>query len=355
MTITETLKTKRVLITGHTGFTGSWASMWLKHIGITVEGYALKPHTEPNLYHILNLDDRLNSTISDINDYKRFLQKVKNFCPDVILHLAAQPLVRKGYEDPLGTFYTNFQGTVNVLEAARLCDTVKVVLCITTDKVYENLELGHSFEENSRLGGKDPYSCSKAAAEMAIQAYSNQYWQNRNSPLAIAVARGGNIIGGGDWSNDRLIPDLVRSIIRKKPLILRYPNAVRPWQHVLDLIEGYLLLIAGLLNQPKKFQGSWNFGPINEKAMSVKKIIELFGKYWEKPEIIYCHNPLPESNTLKLNSSKAQHKLGWKTFLNTEEAIYQTALWYKTFTESPRKAAQLTLDQIEMYINKRKL
>ena len=166
MTITETLKTKRVLITGHTGFTGSWASMWLKHVGINVKGYALKPQTKPNLYHILNLDDKLNSTISDINDYESFLKNVKNFNPDVILHLAAQPLVSKGYEDPLGTFCTNFQGTVNVLEAARLCDSVKAVLCITTDKVYKNLELGHSFKESSRLGGKDPYSCSKAAAPL---------------------------------------------------------------------------------------------------------------------------------------------------------------------------------------------
>ena len=270
------LSGKRILVTGHTGFTGSWACLWLKSIGVELAGYSLAPETTPSLFEAIGLGADLQSTFGDICDYDHLHAAVSDFQPDLILHLAAQPLVRKSYREPLNTFLVNVQGTAHVLEAARSVKSVKGVLCITTDKVYKNNEWQWPYRENDPLGGKDPYSASKAAAEMVIQSYAASYpWVGEEGP-AIATARGGNIIGGGDWSEDRLIPDFIRALVHDGRLTLRYPDATRPWQHVLALVHGYLMILAGLSSSdPGQVARAWNLGPHDAREYSVREVLEL--------------------------------------------------------------------------------
>ncbi|NVL42758.1 CDP-glucose 4,6-dehydratase, partial [Pseudomonas syringae pv. actinidiae] len=244
----DSLAGKKVLVTGHTGFTGGWACLWLKSIGAHVAGYSLAPETTPSLFEELGLENDVDSVLGDICDFDKLLQAVEAFQPDLILHLAAQPLVRRSYREPVQTFMVNAQGTAHVLEAARLVKSVRGVLCVTTDKVYKNNEWAWPYRENDPLGGKDPYSASKAAAEMIIQSYGASYPFSQGLGPAIATARGGNIIGGGDWSEDRLIPDFVRAVNEGQVMTLRYPDATRPWQHVLALVHGYLVILAELLS-----------------------------------------------------------------------------------------------------------
>jgi CDP-glucose 4,6-dehydratase len=238
---------RRVFVTGHTGFTGSWACLWLQSIGAIVEGYSLPAETTPSLFGAAGLETLVRGTLADICDYPRLLSAMQVFRPDLVLHLAAQPLVRRSYREPLRTFEVNAQGTAHVLEAARTVGGVRGVVCVTTDKVYRNNEWPWAYRENDPLGGKDPYSASKASAEMVIQSYAASYPFSEGKGPAIATARGGNIVGGGDWSEDRLVPDFVRSVVNDAPLTLRYPEATRPWQHVLALVHGYLLLLGKLM------------------------------------------------------------------------------------------------------------
>ena len=338
---------KKILVTGHTGFTGGWACLWLKSLGAELAGYALPPSTTPSLFQSLNIADEVESTFGDICDYEKFREAVHSFQPELILHLAAQPLVRRSYEQPLATFAVNAQGTAHVLEAARSVKSVRGVLCITTDKVYKNNEWPWPYRENDPLGGKDPYSASKAAAEMVIQSYMASYPFAEGKGPAIAVARGGNIIGGGDWSGDRLIPDFVRAIVEGNELTLRYPDAIRPWQHVLALVHGYCVLLAGLLTDDAAFYTrAWNFGPQDIKQYSVREVLELMCQHWQRPKLNYMENPLPEAGTLALDSSLARNLLGWTPVWETERAAMETAAWYRGFYANPELAKAITLKQI---------
>lgn len=338
---------KKVLVTGHTGFTGGWACLWLRSIGAEVAGFSLPPETTPALFNSLDLSDEVETIFGDICDYERLLDTVRSHEPELILHLAAQPLVRRSYHQPVPTFAVNAQGTAHVLEAARSTKSVRGVVCITTDKVYKNNEWPWPYRENDPLGGKDPYSASKAAAEMVIQSYAASYPCTEGKGPAIATARGGNIVGGGDWSEDRLIPDFVRAVIDGHELVLRYPDAVRPWQHVLALVHGYLVLMAGLVSdEPSRFARAWNFGPQDQTQYSVRDVLELMCRHWRRPKLTYMENPLPEAGTLALDSSLARNNLSWIPLWETERAIQATAGWYREFYENPGLAKEITLKQI---------
>lgn len=340
---------KKVFVTGHTGFTGGWACLWLQSIGTKVAGYSLPPETTPSLFGAVELANEMASTYGDICDYESLAQAIEAFQPDLILHLAAQPLVRRSYREPVTTFMVNAQGTAHVLEAARRTKSVKGVLCITTDKVYKNNEWPWPYRENDPLGGKDPYSASKAAAEMVIQSYAASYsWQDGQGP-AIATARGGNIIGGGDWSEDRLIPDFVRAVTDKATLTLRYPEATRPWQHVLALVHGYLMILAGLLSNPTRVAKAWNLGPQDPRQYSVREVLEMMSSSWERPLLDYMDSPLPEAQALALDSSLARNELNWAPPWSTDRVIRETAAWYRDFYADPGTAKSITLAQIQAW------
>jgi CDP-glucose 4,6-dehydratase len=346
----KALAGKRILVTGSTGFTGGWACLWLKTIGAEVAGFSLAPETMPALFDALGLEGEFATTIGDICDYDAVLAAVTAFQPELILHLAAQPLVRRSYREPVSTFAVNAQGTAHVLEAARHVKSVRGVVCITTDKVYKNNEWAWSYRENDPLGGKDPYSASKAAAEMVIQSYAASYPHTEGKGPAIAIARGGNIIGGGDWSEDRLIPDFVRALIDQQPMTLRYPDATRPWQHVLALVHGYLMLLAGLVSDtPNKYARAWNLGPQDLKAHSVRNVLELLSAHWERPQLQFEDNPLPEAGALALDSSLARNLLGWLQVWNTEQVVEHTASWYRDYYRDPSAARAITLKQINAW------
>ncbi len=341
---------KKIFVTGHTGFTGGWACLWLKSIDADVAGYSLAPDTKPSLFEATHLVEDTQSTFGDICDYDNLQVAISNFQPDLVLHLAAQPLVRRSYREPVRTFLVNAQGTAHVLEAARSVKSVKGVLCITTDKVYKNNEWPWPYRENDPLGGKDPYSASKAAAEMVIQSYAASYpWGDGQGP-AIATARGGNIIGGGDWSEDRLIPDFVRSVVVGSALTLRYPDATRPWQHVLALVHGYLVILAGLASSnPGRVAKAWNLGPQDARQYSVRDVLELMSNSWKRPALEYMDNPLPEAQALALDSSLARNQLNWTPAWDTDRVIRETAAWYYDYYENPDSARAITVAQINAW------
>ncbi|MGE6527575.1 CDP-glucose 4,6-dehydratase [Pseudomonas sp. NPDC077382] len=338
---------KKILVTGHTGFTGGWVCLWLKSVGVQIAGLALAPDSSPALYDELGLDSEMASYLGDICDYDVVQRVVEDVQPDLILHLAAQPLVRRSYRDPRYTFAVNAQGTSNVLDAARAVKTVKGVVCVTTDKVYQNNEWEWPYRENDPLGGKDPYSASKAAAEMIIQSYSASFpWAEGAGP-AVAIARGGNIIGGGDWSEDRLIPDFVRSVTSGTKLSLRYPEATRPWQHVLALVHGYMMLLSGLVSSdPSRYARAWNLGPQDLRHYSVRDVLELLSKNWVRPQLDYMKTPLHEAGALALDSSLARNQLGWVPAWDTEQVVVKTAEWYREYYRDPSTTKSLTLRQI---------
>lgn len=348
----QALAGKKIFVTGHTGFTGSWVCLWLQKIGATIAGYSLAPETSPSLFVAAGLhnDARVATTLGDITDYPRLLDAVQSFQPDLVLHLAAQPLVRRSYREPASTFLVNAQGTVHVLEAARSVASVNGVLCITTDKVYRNNEWPWPYRENDPLGGKDPYSASKAAAEMVIQSYAASFpWSEGKGP-AIATARGGNIIGGGDWSEDRLIPDFVRAVVGNDTLTLRYPDATRPWQHVLALVHGYLMILAGLCSEDRAHVAqAWNLGPQDVTQYSVRDVLELMSDNWQRPTLEYLDNPLPEAQALALDSGLARNRLGWRPVWDTEQAVRETAAWYRDFYRDPSAATEITERQIDQW------
>jgi len=346
----ERLRGRKILVTGHTGFTGGWACLWLKTIGAEVAGYSLAVDTAPSLFDAANVESGMSSTIGDICDYEKLLGAMRSFKPEFVLHLAAQPLVRRSYSEPLWTFQVNAQGTAHVLEAARSISSVRGVVCVTTDKVYLNNEWPWPYRENDPLGGKDPYSSSKAAAEMVIQSYASSYPFSEGKGPAIATARGGNIIGGGDWSQDRLIPDFVRSVVDGTKLTLRYPDATRPWQHVLALVHGYLMLMSKLGGpQAADFARAWNLGPQDPRQYSVREVLELMSKEWQRPGLDYMSNPLPEARSLALDSSLARNLLGWQPAWDTQRVVRETAKWYREYHASPPDAEAITLRQIHAW------
>jgi CDP-glucose 4,6-dehydratase len=342
---------ERVLITGHTGFKGAWLSSWLLADGVEVAGLALAPESgQPSLYEDLDLAGRMGSTIGDIRDLSTVQDLFETFRPTVVFHLAAQALVRRSYADPLGTFSSNVMGTAHVLEAARACPSVKALVCVTTDKVYENREWVWGYRENDPLGGKDPYSASKAAAEMVAGAYMQTLMPTER--LKMAVARGGNVIGGGDWSQDRLIPDIIRSASAGAPLVLRNPGAVRPWQHVLELARGYLVLADRLLGpEAGAAIGAWNFGPARESEVPVHDLVEAVRTRWGDgaPSVVIEPSPLHEAHYLKLDITKADAGLGWRPVLGFAETVALTADWYRAYAADRSQARALVDSQIAAY------
>jgi len=354
---------KRVFITGHTGFKGSWLSIWLANMGAQVTGYALAPNTSPNLYEVLDVGGSIcQSHIGDIRDIAHLRQAITDASPEIVLHMAAQPLVRYSYEHPLETYSTNVMGTVNLLECVRALNTVKAVVVVTTDKCYENKEWEWGYREIDALGGHDPYSSSKGCAELVTAAYRESYFQAKKyheHRVAIASARAGNVIGGGDWSADRLIPDAFRAFEAKRALVIRNPLATRPWQHVLEPLSGYLILAKALYLSGKEFNGGWNFGPKNEDARSVNEVINLLMDNWEfESNWIQEKNEQPhEANSLILDCSKASQRLGWTPEWSLEKAIKETVGWQHALLANANMK-NYSLEQINRYeletLNKRK-
>lgn len=344
------LKGERIFVTGHTGFTGGWLVSWLTRIGCDVAGLALGPATEPSLFVAANIAGSILSTIGDIRDPAIVRDAIARHRPSIIIHLAAQPLVSKAFADPIETFATNALGTAHVLEAARLTNCVRAVVCITTDKVYRDQDWVWGYREQDPLGGKDPYSASKACAELVAASYRATLAERGNGVL-IANARGGNIIGGGDWSADRIVPDFVRAVAAGQPISLRNPGAVRPWQHVMALVHGYLLLAARLLSGDRSVADNWNFGPSDEAARTVADLVEQLSIIWTKPEITYAPGSFPETRFLHLDSTKARSHLGWAPPLSFEDTIDLTASWYRDFAANPSEGTQITVRQIEYYCN----
>jgi CDP-glucose 4,6-dehydratase len=342
---------KRVFLTGHTGFKGGWLSLWLQRLGATVRGYSLEPPTDPSLYEVARVAKGMESVRGDIRDLARLCSAVREFRPEIVIHMAAQPLVRKSYEVPVETFATNVLGTANMLEAVRGCDGVRAVLVITTDKCYENHGSSAAFQESDRLGGYDPYSSSKACAELVVSSYRNSFFNpERYSThgVAVASARAGNVIGGGDWATDRLVPDVVRSFMGGTPVLIRNPKAVRPWQHVLEPLRGYLCLCERLVESGAEFGEAWNFGPEDNDARPVEwiadRLVSLWGNgaKWLTDDGRHPH----EAHTLRLDWSKASARLDWKPALNLSEALEITAKWYKAWQEN-EDMREVTQEQIE--------
>jgi len=341
---------KKVFITGDTGFKGSWLSLFLKQMGAEVMGYALPPEHENNHYVALQMSKYIQHIDGDIRDIAKLKQSIYSFQPDFIFHLAAQSLVRRSYLEPKRTFDTNIAGSVNVLEAIRDCESVKVLIYVTSDKCYSNKEWLWGYRESDELGGKDPYSASKAAAEIVFWSYLQSFF-NSGHVLGAASVRAGNVIGGGDWAEDRLIPDSMRAILQNKSLELRNPAATRPWQHVLEPLFAYLLLGARLYENPQKFSGSWNFGPRNESSRSVLEVASAFMKHWGKEDGIEVNGDTTyrEEAVLHLNSDKAFYMLNWKQAWDFERTLKETADWYWRYS-SGEPAFQISLEQIQAYL-----
>jgi CDP-glucose 4,6-dehydratase len=325
---------KKVFLTGHTGFKGSWLLYWLHLLGATIKGYALPPDSNPSLFGLLGGEQLCKSVLADLNDRVRLEKELLDFQPDFIFHLAAQPLVRLSYDLPVETFATNAIGTANLLDAARRLGNPCTMVLITTDKVYENREWVYPYRENDQLGGYDPYSASKACAELVINCYAQSFFNPANYEqhrMGLAVGRAGNVIGGGDWAKDRIIPDIVRALEANQPVQVRNPSAVRPWQHVLEPLGGYLLLGARLAADPTHFVGAWNFGPHLQDTLPVSALVETALASWGngKYETPVLAGQPHEAGLLKLDISKALNELRWQPRYNAAESIRNTINWYK--------------------------
>ena len=347
-------KGKRVFLTGHTGFKGSWLSLWLSQMGARVTGYALSPNTQPNLFEVAKVQDDLEqSHIADIRDLESLQKAMAEAQPEVVMHMAAQPLVRYSYVNPVETYATNVMGTVHVLEAMRSLDCVRAVVIVTTDKCYENQEWAWGYRESEPMGGYDPYSNSKGCAELVTSAYRQSYFSAEkydSHRVAIASARAGNVIGGGDWSEDRLIPDAIKAFEVNQPLMIRNPLATRPWQHVLEPLSGYLVLAQALYEQGSEFNGGWNFGPRNEDTRPVKEVIDLLIQKWGSPaswQQALGEQP-HEAHALTLDISKARQYLSWAPKWNLEMAIEKISQWQHAYQQK-LNMHEISLRQIKNY------
>jgi CDP-glucose 4,6-dehydratase len=346
---------RRVLVTGHTGFKGGWTTLWLQAQGARVTGYALPPPTEPSLFETARVAEGVESVIGDIRDGVRLQEVVRSERPEILIHMAAQPLVRRSYQNPAETYSTNVLGTVNVLEAARRVGGVRVVVIVTSDKCYENREWPWGYRESDALGGYDPYSSSKACAELVTAAYRQSYFPADHYDkhgVAVATVRAGNVIGGGDWADDRLIPDMMRAFTRREPVLIRNPQSVRPWQHVLEPVGGYLQLAQALWEHGPQYAEAWNFGPAEPEAKPVSWIADRIcqtwgaGTSWQSDDGSHPH----EANLLRLDCSKAVARLGWASRWSLAQALEATTLWYKAHTRG-EEMRDFTLRQIETYQN----
>ena len=351
----DTYAGKKVFLTGHTGFKGAWMLAWLHQLGAQVKGYALAPETEPSLYALLEGDSLCESVIADLSERATLEKAVLDFQPDFIFHLAAQPLVRLSYDIPVETFATNTIGTANLLDSVRRLAKPCTVVLITTDKVYENQEWVYPYRETDRLGGYDPYSASKACAEIVINSYTQSFFNPADYERhrkGVAVGRAGNVIGGGDWAKDRIIPDVVRALSNNESVQVRNPAAVRPWQHVLEPLGGYLLLGARLVLEPQQFGGAWNFGPHLEDALRVADLVgiglDVWGKgTYETPALTAQPH---EAGLLKLDISKAMNELGWQPKYSAKQSINKTLLWYRALAEG-KSAIELVDQDISTFVN----
>ncbi len=342
-------KGKRVLLTGHTGFKGSWLSLWLQSVGAEVHGYALAPSTTPNLFTLANVKKGMASHLeADIRDIRKLSDLVFQVNPEIVFHMAAQPLVRYSYAEPVETYAVNVMGTVNLLESLRHLSGVKAVVNVTTDKCYENREWSLAYREDDALGGYDPYSSSKACSEIVTAAYRQSFMAE--SGVGVASARAGNVIGGGDWSDDRLIPDFFRALSNSESLVIRSPNAIRPWQHVLEPLSGYLILAEKLYGEPLKYAGAWNFGPDENSAQTVSWVLTKLAKNIPNAKWELDKNPqLHEANLLKLDSSKAKSILKWSPRWSLNESLEKVIDWQKAFN-SKIDMQTFSLSQVDQYI-----
>ncbi len=329
---------KKVLVTGHTGFKGSWLALWLVEMGAVVVGYALKPPTSPSHFELLNLP--ITSVIGDIRDLVKLSETFQRHEPEIVFHMAAQPLVRHSYWDPKETFETNVMGTVNVFEACRAASSVKAVVNITSDKCYENREWVWGYRENDPMGGYDPYSASKGCAELVTSAYRNSFFYSdqfgKSHNILMASVRAGNVIGGGDWAEDRLIPDIVRAVSRGERVSIRNPQATRPWQHVLEPLSGYLCLGQKLLEGESAFAEAWNFGPTDDCNITVREVVDQIKRFWDVIDYDFTADTSShphEANLLKLDCSKAYSRLQWRCVWDNQAAFERTVLWYRQFYE----------------------
>ena len=344
----DVFKGKTVLVTGHTGFKGSWLSIWLKELGAKVIGYALEPYTSRDNFIVTKLENKITHIIGDIRDYDKLKRVFDIHKPEFVFHLAAQPIVLISYKEPKMTFDTNVGGTVNLLECCRNSNSVKVIVNVTTDKCYENREWIWSYRENDPMGGIDPYSSSKGCSELVTAAYRNSFFKKNG--VALASARAGNVIGGGDWQESRIMPDCYRALIQGKPISIRSPHAIRPWQHVLEPLSGYLLLAVKMSLDGEKYADVWNFGPNYSSVISVRELTEKVIKYWGSGRINITQqlNKPYEAKLLSLDISKARYLLNWEPSLNIDEAIKLTTEWYK----SKKCNYDFNVSQIKYYSDK---
>ncbi len=341
---------KKVLVTGHTGFKGSWLCLWLQELGANVVGYALAPPSDPNLFQEANVEQGMTSLFGDIRDLGEMQKAIDKYKPEIIIHMAAQPLVRYSYNNPVETYSTNVMGTVNVLEAIRKCSNVKAVLVITTDKCYENKEWLWGYREDDPVGGHDPYSSSKACAELVIAAYRKSYFNGDTNQISLASARAGNVIGGGDWATDRLLPDMVRAITECRPVQIRNQNAVRPWQHVLEPLYGYLLLAQRLYEDGEAYAEGWNFGPNDSDAKPVQWVVEKVIQRWGEDVSWTVDNDMHphEAHYLKLDCSKARTRLNWQPKWTLEQSLERITAWHIAH-QSGQDMRKFSLNQINDY------
>ncbi len=339
---------KRVFLTGHTGFKGSWLSLWLQSMGVELQGVALNPPTQPALFDIARVSEGMDHQIADIRDYQKIKSLMVAFKPEIVIHMAAQPLVRLSYQSPVETYATNVMGTVHVLEAARHVDSVRAIVNITTEKCYENKECAWGYRENEPMGGHDPYSSSKGCAELVSSAYRESFLSNQG--IALATARAGNVIGGGDWANDRLVPDILRALEKNDPVLIRNPHAIRPWQHVLEPLSGYLTLAESLYEHGQTDAQGWNFGPRDEDAKPVQWIVERLcdawggGSSWSLQPGEHPH----EANFLKLDISKARQRLQWSPRWSLNVALSHIVDWHRAWL-AKEDMRSICLQQIEGY------
>ncbi len=360
---------KRILVTGHTGFKGSWLVLWLRELCANVIGYSLNPPTSPNHFDLLTdspilpFSDSCVSLIGDIRDAAKLNKTFQTYKPDIVFHLAAQPLVRPSYNNPVETFETNVMGTINVLEACRHTGSVRAVINITSDKCYENKEWVWGYRENDPMGGYDPYSASKGCAELVTGCYRRSFFSSTVSPIPpfsssalVASARAGNVIGGGDWAEDRLVPDIMRAVSRNEKVVIRNPKSTRPWQHVLEPLSGYLMLGQKLLEGKEEFAEGWNFGPNGESNIAVEHVVKKMKEHWNKISCELSTSPAPrfpdsptpsfhEAGLLKLDCSKAHSRLEWKPVWDFNKTVSVTAQWYKEFYENDKISSQKDLDE----------
>ena len=342
-------KGKKVYLTGHTGFKGSWLSLWLQDMGALVKGYSLNVNTKPALFLEANVASEMVSETGDIRDLVKLTESMVSFSPDILIHMAAQPLVRLSYQEPVDTYTTNVIGTVNVLEAARKCSNLKAIVSVTTDKCYENKEWDWGYRENEAMGGHDPYSSSKGCAELVTSSYRRSFFSSEDT-ASLASARAGNVIGGGDWAEDRLIPDILRAFEKSEPVVIRNPLSTRPWQHVLEPLSGYLVLAQELYLNGDEFAEGWNFGPDDKDCKTVSWILDKMVTYWvNKASWILDKNSHPhETSFLKLDCSKASNRLKWNPKWNLQSSLKSVVEWHQVYNNGGSLKRQC-LNEIKLY------